>query len=402
MEDKDVGATSGGTSRYLTCRAMTRALTALGVSVTMALLALGFPAHTQADTTIAQVLRPTPISAVARTQLWSSYDAGSGTYELTTRTHDKGIAFVPVAPRGVPFDADLWVSEGELGAVYSRCRREPALNILALPRWATGRGCDLYTFDFNTGKERKLGPPNTKSASEFLPAVWPGALAFFRVYERRRGIRGRRPHLYVIPNVGLFGPPPGEGRKLRLTRFPVGTTKLCGRVGRPKRRVCRRVEATPQSLDFRGGVAFVWEHSGRGEGPTYEVVLHTFNFQTRKGRRAVLGRGTTGLSANIFLSPTFSRDGWLYYAQTCGGEPSPCGRRQRYHRYNLASGRRQQARAPASMLWFTHDQWTGSSGDSFYLRAPGGLFDSPGNPCGDVPPPGQACTIVLASPIRFR
>jgi hypothetical protein len=257
---------------------MAGTLKALGGCIAIAVVAHGCAVHAQADTTIAEVLRPTPISAVARTQLWSSYGAASGTYALTMRAHDKGISTVPVAPRGVPFDADLWVSEGELGTVYSRCRREPALNVLGLPRWATGRGCDLYAFDFNTGKERKLGPPNTSSASEFLPAVWPGALAFFRVYERRRGIRGRRAYLYVVPNVGLFGPPPAARRKLRLMPFPVGTTTLCAKLGRPKRRICRRVEATPQSLDFRGGVAFVWEHSGSGEGPTYELVLHTFNF----------------------------------------------------------------------------------------------------------------------------
>jgi hypothetical protein len=375
------------------------------------LAALLLAAPARADTTIAQVLRPTPIVAGAGTLLWSTYNSATGTYALTARRNPgEGISTVPIAPRSVPFDASLWVQEGEFAALYSRCAVEPKPNFQGLPRWATGRGCDIYAYDFNTGKETKVSAVDTKGASEFLPAVWPGAIAFFRVYERRKGVRGALPYLYAVGNLDLFGPPPapGEGSTTRPKRLPVGTTRLCSTVGKPKRRECHKArDVTANSLAFRGSSAFVWEYQGFGEGPTYELRLDPFSFtpgwRTRRVRSVLLERGGTGLSADIFLSPTLARDGWLYYAETCGGDPSPCGRRERYHRYRLATGGRQEAWAPSSLLSFAHDPFARRNGESFYVRAPAGLFTTPGNACvGDPDLPGQKCRIVQVSPIRFR
>jgi hypothetical protein len=46
-------------------------------------------------------------------------------------------------------------------------------------------GCDPYRFDFATSRERRIPGASRSDASEYLPSLWRGRMAFTRVYERR-------------------------------------------------------------------------------------------------------------------------------------------------------------------------------------------------------------------------
>ena len=74
--------------------------------------------------------------------------------------------------------------------------------IAQMPDWPRGRGCDLYRFDFATGRETRIATANSPGASEFLPSVWKATVAFARVYERKRGLKGERAYLYARPIAG--------------------------------------------------------------------------------------------------------------------------------------------------------------------------------------------------------
>lgn len=131
-------------------------------------------------------------------------------YEMTASIGGSAVR-LPVAPRrGVPFDVDLGPDgSGGVTAVHSRCATEPTEAIASrsgvkvpllagpTPVYAAGRGCDLYRYDFSTGRERRVAGASTTAASEVLPAIWRDTIAFVRVYDRRSGRRGRLPYVYV-------------------------------------------------------------------------------------------------------------------------------------------------------------------------------------------------------------
>lgn len=155
---------------------------------------------------------------------------------------------VPVASRGAPFDVDLGPGPGGgVVAAYSRCRTEPQSRPSSrpAPAHATGRGCDLYLYDFAAARERRLDGASTGKASEFLPSVWRDEVAFARVFESRSGRRGRLPYLYV--------------RRLDDTqpsrRQPGGARGISGLPG-------------PGSLDLYGrrlSFSWTWERSPGGQ-----------------------------------------------------------------------------------------------------------------------------------------
>jgi hypothetical protein len=164
---------------------------------------LVFPAAARADFTVSAVERPTPVSAYAGRLVFSQYDAAAGVYRLL-ESHASPAGQVttplPVAPRNVPFDADVGPSaDGRPAVVYSRCATaEPRLGADGLPIWASGRGCDVYQYVLGgAGGEVRVDGVSTGGASEFLPTLWRGAIAFGRVYEQRAGTRGVYPYVYV-------------------------------------------------------------------------------------------------------------------------------------------------------------------------------------------------------------
>jgi hypothetical protein len=241
-----------------------------------------------AGQTIASVTRPTPLSTFGGRILWSSYDAAFGRYFLTT-SEGGTTARLPVASRVVPFDADLGPGpSGGVVAVYSRCRHAPerrpgfAGNALAqLPEWETGRGCDLYEYDFATRHEKRLGRASSPHASEFLPTVSKNRIVFARVYEERRGPAGRRAYLYERPLTG-------KGSTRRLPAGARSTGRFCS--GKPIR--CRPVlEPGPTVLDLQGKRLVIGWDSADELGPTSSAYLVTLGKRPTRKRIFIAASG---------------------------------------------------------------------------------------------------------------
>ncbi len=222
-------------------------------------------------------------------------------------------ARLPVAPRSVPFDVDLGPdADDNVVAVYSRCTQEPAdpsgaqraadrIFSAPHPAYTTGRGCDLYRYDFRAAQEEKIEGASTGQASEVLPSVWKDEIAFARVYERRAGNRGIYPYLYVRSLT----------EKAHSRRQPGGSRGISGLPG-------------PTSLDLYGRrLSFTWNHAtdnapARG---TTELRLDTVD-----GDHEVLSQADFNFSNGryaTYLSPAGSR-GRIFYG---------------YHREQIGSAR---------------------------------------------------------------
>jgi len=210
---------------------------------------------------------------------WSER-AGDG-YHLTALV-DGRTSRLPVAPRSVPFDVDLGPSaEGRPVAVYSRCEAEATAEGPGLTHPHTsGRGCDLYRYDFDTARESKVAGASTREASEVLPSIWRDRIAFARVYEQRSGARGRVPYLYVRPLEG--------GRSERQPGGARGTDGLPG----------------PTSVDLYGRrLSFAWSYATGDQAGVTELRLATLGGGHRVLSSARYpGLGGNGTSAS-FLSP---------------------------------------------------------------------------------------------------
>ena len=231
-----------------------------------------------------------PVSALDGRIVWSDYDPAAKRYFLTQRLN--GVTSrLPVDPRSVPFDLDLGPdADGKPVAAYSRCRREPPPRnpprgaIAQLPEWRLGRGCDLYLYSFEQGREVLVRFASSHGASEFLPTVWTDRIAFARVYERRRGRAGRRAFLYVRPN-SLFT---SQGRRGHTRRLPGGP----------------RTGPGPTALDLATRrLAFGWDSTD--PRPLSAVYLDVMRNTGRTAKRR-LDRGHSGeLQGREFIAPQF-------------------------------------------------------------------------------------------------
>jgi hypothetical protein len=242
-----------------------------------------------------------------------------------------------VRPRGVPFDADLGPDpNGDTVAVYSRCGREPGhagppgnAIIVNFPDWRTGRGCDLYEFNFTTFRETRVASANGARSSEFLPSIWKTKIAFARVYERRRGRAGDRPSLYVRPVLGA-------GRSVRLPPGPRSRIRLC-RIPRPGKRICRvPVELGPTALDLRGRrLAFGWDAlTGTSCNGNSGIWLDTFG----GGQRRIETTCSGDIQGSELLSPTID-GGSVHYGWALYGDQTA----SRIRSYKISSGERKDA-----------------------------------------------------------
>jgi hypothetical protein len=351
------------------------------------LLLVSSGATVSADTRIEDVLAPTQLSAHSGRLVWSRFDPATGSFSLVTQA--RGVTSSPsISARTVPFDADVGPDErGRPVVVYSRCTEEAKGYSYGVPLWAEARGCDLYRYDFATGRERKIASASTGGASEFLPSIWRGRIAFFRLYERRSGCRGKAPYLYVR---SLVGP--------RSTRLPVGSLRGCHRDFKGRKRCATFTRPTPTALDLRGRrVAFAWQFEGLTEGASFQIWLR----DVPSGHGTLIEQGGTGLSANVLRWPVIER-GRLFYAQTCAGDPTGCGGRHRYHRYEIRTRRRAEAPAPSRLIGHAR-----SGGVTLYVRRNLPFTSDPQSQgsCGeifDVPSPTGTCTIARAGRITFK
>jgi hypothetical protein len=325
------------------------------------------PAAARAETgDIVKLDRNTPIAAYGGRLLWSTYDAATKSYLLTTRA-DGITAPVPVAPRSVPFDADLGPdAQGHVVAVYSRCTREITPSGSFAPSlYNRGRGCDLYEYDFAGGHETRLATADAPDASEFWPTIWKGTLAFGRAYDRKPDY----PDIYTRPVTG----------SARSTRQPGGARKQCARSGGRTQCSDDRL-SRPEDLDLYGRrLGFTWRYAGLQEGLTTEIRMDTVG----GGHTRVAHQGGGGLTAVELGWPAFEA-GRLELSRGCFGDPGGCPGRFGLSSYRITTGQTQTAPADAAVL--SHDR----DGGITYL-----LVDTqPGTDCmGDPAVPGGTCVL---------
>jgi hypothetical protein len=371
--------------------------------VSVSLAAFMLPAaQAAADEVIGTVTRPTPVSAHAGRIVWSAYEPAQQAFFLTQRIG--GVTSrMPVRPRSVPFDADLGPDvNGETVAAYSRCAREPRPrdprigNVIAqMPDWSRGRGCDLYRFDFATGRETRIATANSPGASEFLPSVWKATVAFARVYERKRGLKGERAYLYARPIAGA-------ARSRRLIAGSRSDLRFCTAV-RP-RRCTRIVEPGPTALDLFGRrLAFGWD-SGANGSPTSAVYLETL--RARRVERRRIDRVASGeIQGSELLSPQFDQEARVVWGRVLFGDETS----SQVRRYRIPSRTVDVATlqpVPGQSLVRTALATAVDRTDVLYLAS--GLV-VPGEPCTPQAPcrfdPGcaadQPCELRRAGPLVF-
>ena len=297
--------------------------------VVLALLAL--PAAAHGATTLDTVPRATPVSAYGGVTAWSRFAPDGFRLVVSTGTAEPRV--LPIAPRSVPFDVDLGPGpDGRVVAAYSRCRREPAMDVTPpLPAYTSGRGCDVYRFALDGTQEQRLRGASTDQASEMLPSIWRDEVAFVRVYEQRAGRRDglaldRLPYVYVRRLDGRGGSrrQPGDAR---------------GRTGVPG----------PVALDLYGRrLGFVWQYDGSGETPTYRARVVTSDTDTRVAAEVRGG----GLSRPWLTGAGFAA-GRFVLGLECLGDPGGCadlGLRHLVLRYGLSSRMLDAATLPVGNL----------------------------------------------------
>ena len=336
--------------------------------VSLALLCLTylvFPGIARADEVIATVARPTPIATLDGRIVWSDYDAATKRYHLTQRL-DGATTRLPVAPRSVPFDVDLGPDvDGKPVAAYSRCRRDPPPRspprgaIAQMPEWRLGRGCDIYLYSFEQGREVRVPHTSSRGGSEFLPTVWTDRIAFARRYERRQGRRGRRAYLYARPNT-LFA---DLGRSGHTRRLPAGPSTGPG----------------PTALDLATRrLAFGWDSTD--PRPHSAVYLDVMRNTGRTAKRR-LDHGHSGeLQGREFIAPQFDQQVRVTWLASFEGDKTQADVR----RYSFMTGRQEEAMLgplPADKIWRT--AIAGAVDGDAYLYLASGLIN-PG--CSDAEP----------------
>ena len=255
-------------------------------------------------TTLAELSGPTGVTALGGRVLWSTFDPSTNSYRLT-QSYRGVTSDLPIAARAAAFDADLGTdARGRIVAVYSRCSSERGAWDPRTPRWDRARGCRIYEFDF-AGHERRMSGLPGGSASEFLPTLWRGRLAYALV-ERPGG----------LPKVRL-------GKR----ELPGGRHRVCGRlqVGAKVVRSCVRLVAPqPSALDLGpGGLAIIWQHGGavRSETPHLDVrPAWSLLVDGSDGSQREVNHANSGEANVRYLLGGSWDDGWLYSARACYDE----------------------------------------------------------------------------------
>jgi hypothetical protein len=217
----------------------------------------------------------------------------------------------------VPFDVDVGRNPGNNSvAAYSRCHREPTRRdprtgnaLTQMPQWSNGRGCDVYMLNLVTNVEIRVGGASSSRASEFLPTVWGSRIAFARVYERRRGLAGRRAYLYYHSLTR-------GGVSRRIAAGNRGRLRFCA--GRPAR--CRRlVEPGPTTMDLLGRfLTFGWD-STSADSPTSAIYLRKLRAK-RIVRRRIAQVASGEIQGAELLAPQFDAHGRIVWIRSLFGD----------------------------------------------------------------------------------
>jgi len=241
-------------------------------ALVMTLLLLLLPAGAAPAQAADSVLAPAPdaagITAYAGHVVFSQRDPATGKWSLV-HWHSGVIDALPVAGRGVPFDADAGPdAAGHPVVVYSRCRHDPAMpeGLPPTPDWQTAQGCDIYELSL-TGqpREHKLVTASSASRSETTPSIWRGALAFARHADGSAGLR-----VEYVPAAAS-----------RLRRLGGGSVQAC--LGACGFRV--RQDGVDQLDLGPSRVAYVWRMTG---GSVYGGVVWELRAAPLAGGRSTL------------------------------------------------------------------------------------------------------------------
>jgi len=339
--------------------------------VTLLFASLG-SAPARADSVVAQLKAPSPIAAYAGTQAFSVSDGR--VYHLAIRRAGS-VELLPVATSKSSFDADIGPdARGRPMLVYSRCKVESATQYIA----AADARCDIVSYSLSgAGVERPVRGANTP-ASEVLPTVWMGRIAFVRVAKGRR--------FGAVYTRMLDAPPTTRSRLL-----PGVPRHIAGH--EPTR------SGAIEDLDLYGNT--LAEHASYdapfspGGGARYEEI-RVVGVRSR-ATRSVFRTGI-GIAAQMLAGVGFA-DGYLGFAFGCvyGCEQR---RPDGIYRYGLRT--RKLERAPFSRLVETDvvGMALDSPTSAYTIDA---LVTADGcGPALDGSEGDRSCPIVFASDLRFK
>ena len=261
---------------------------------------------------LARELRPTGVTSYAGYTAWSRM-TDRECAEVRPRTcsrlqysliiNHRGVTYrARVRSRSVPFDADLGPdSRGRPVIVYSRCRRDPSgTTDMGLPAYAGGDGCDIYQYDIASRIERRVRGLSLRAASEFLPSIWRGGIAFFR---RSADEAATEAHLLLARS---------RRKTISLptaSRSEDGSPRLDGSAGGPG----------PLAIDLNGGrIGLAWQTAPRtcpGETDVSPVgFLRSELRLVRAGRSSLIeGSCGSGGAGTYFTSPQLTPRRLQYY-----------------------------------------------------------------------------------------
>lgn len=280
----------------------------MGRIITMALAVLACAAAgAQAQTQIATSTRPTEVRAFAGVAVFSLYDGGG--YRLAITRGTAAPQLLDVAPRLVPFDADIGPGpDGRPLIVYSRCTRDAR-------RGRRSSGCAIHSLRLDGGRERRMAVPG--SASQ--PTIWRDRIAWVRQY-------ASRPTRSYIYTRAIDAPAGTRSQVLPGTptrRCTDGSERICSapsETGEPELELWGRRLAMIVRYDYRsaGGICGTWD-----------VRLDDL----RAGTQRLLATQLCGLNGQQYAGVSFA-SGRLSYARFCAAAPD-CGARFGAYRYRI-------------------------------------------------------------------
>ena len=347
-----------------------------------AALAAALPAPATAEE---QVVTQAPgaagLTAYAGHVVWSQPDLASSRWRLM-QWHAGHVSRLPVADRGVPFDADAGPdARGRPVVVYSRCRIDPPDAYYAAADWSQAAGCDVYELALGGGRPHRLAAISTRSASETTPSIWRGEIAFAR--------RGRRESTARLLLYDLA--------RRRTRRLPAGRKREPGSFAShgPTHAAVSQIDLGPRA------VAFVWLLDD-GNAPGIDAREWDVRVDsTRSGLVRDLGEGGAGeCDFREPLSPNVIGREVQYLASVSGcGEQGGTPESTFVVAYDLASGDTSRATPTQFALGLARDGAT-----TWLLRGAGAPVPGPQpavrNPvtCAQSPTP---CELVRARGLTF-
>jgi hypothetical protein len=328
----------------------------------VALAAFFVAAPAGADDVVAELPRDTPISAYGGLVAWSDYDAATRRYRLVIRHGDQS-APAPIAVSRRAFDVSLGPdARGRVVALYTRCR-------------TANRGCDVYRYEVQARRERKVLGVSSPTNDEAWPVQWRDRLAFVR-----------RAHAYVPDPVIAPGVPGKRGEGERVACDVPYVKTLSARA--PSRRLDRGLCAATTGMSIRGDSIV--------QVTSFYVDFNAAETQVRRlralgGASRVLAHAPGGLGGySQFSSPSQSLSAvWL--TRTGNREPMD------FLRIDLASGR---LTGVHPNVWMAGRLARDERGTFWYVQAPEPPWEYHGEPpfCTS---PLEPCRLVRASASPF-